>query len=103
MSLDDVQDLGEAKMLIDMKNDEISSLKNSMKMIEIKTNKSIAEANYKINTEKNKWEAVKKELDRHKEEIVKAKGEAEKLALSNKESESKHHQVLKEAQERLKN
>lgn len=47
-------------MIIDMKNDEISSFKNSIKMVEIKTNKAIAEANYKINTEKNKVESLKK-------------------------------------------
>lgn len=50
ISIDDVQDLTEAKMLLDMKNDEISSLQNSLKMTEIKTNKAIAEANYKIST-----------------------------------------------------
>ena len=42
MSLEEIQDLGEAKMLLDLKNDEITSLLNSLKMVEIKANKNIA-------------------------------------------------------------
>lgn len=49
-------------MLLDMRNDEISSLQNSIKMVEIKANKNIAEANYKLTTEKNRGDTLKKEV-----------------------------------------
>lgn len=54
-------------MVIDMRNDEISSLQSSMKMVEMKANKNIAEANYRVTTEKNRADTLKKETDRLKE------------------------------------
>ena len=79
MSLDDIRDLNEAKLIIDLNKDEITSLKNTLRMVEIKANKSIAEANYKTNTEKNKYESANRELLRHKEELIKAKADQQKL------------------------
>jgi hypothetical protein len=55
-----VHDLDEAKLIIDMKNDEINSLQNSLKMVEIKANKNLAEANYRVTTEKNRCDQLKK-------------------------------------------
>lgn len=71
--MDEIRDLEEAKLMIDMRNDEISSLQNSMKMVEIKANKNIAEANYKLTSEKNRADTLKKETDRLKDELAKVK------------------------------
>lgn len=65
--MEEVHDLDEAKLVIDMKNDEINSLQNSLKMVEIKANKNIAEANYKVTTEKNRCDQIRKEADRTKD------------------------------------
>ena len=40
--------------MISMKNDEVKSLTNKIKMIEKKSNIKIAESNYQVQQEKNK-------------------------------------------------
>jgi hypothetical protein len=50
-----------------MKNDEIKSISNKMKMTEKKSNIKIAESNYQIQQEKNKVLDLEKKMNKLKE------------------------------------
>lgn len=49
-----------------MKNDDITSLTNKMKMLEKKNTIKIAETNYQIQQEKNKYADLQKKLEKAK-------------------------------------
>lgn len=53
--------------MISMKNDEIKSLNNKMKMVEKKSNIKLAESTYQIQQLTNKLQDSKKNIDRLKE------------------------------------
>ena len=65
--MSEIDDLEEAKLIISMKEDEIKSLANKMKMVEKKSNIKIAESNYQIQQEKNKIVDMEKKMDKLKE------------------------------------
>ena len=63
----EINDVEEAKLMLSMKDDEIKSLNNKMKMIEKKSNIKIAESNYQIQQGKNKISDMEKKLEKVKE------------------------------------
>ena len=65
--MSEIDDLEEAKLVISMKEDEIKSLTNKMKMVEKKSNIKIAESNYQIQQEKNKIVDMEKKMDKLRE------------------------------------
>ena len=50
-----------------MKNDEIKNINNKMKMIQKKSNIKMAESNYQIQQEKNKYADLEKKIEKIKE------------------------------------
>lgn len=50
-----------------MKNDDINSLNNKMKMLEKKSNIKIAESSYQIQQEKNKYMDLQRKMERMKD------------------------------------
>ena len=67
MSEIEVTDVEEAKIMLSMKNDQIKSLNNKMKMIEKKANIKLAESNYQIQQLKNKIQDADKKKQKEKE------------------------------------
>lgn len=62
----EVADIEQAKLIISMKNDEIKSITNKMKMLEKKSNIKIAESAYQIQQQKNKFSDLEKKMQKLK-------------------------------------